>query len=105
MFDKDDFIPVNVQLSVVGKVIVDNQRDLWHVQPSGPHVCRDQHSATTHEQELLYFSKGLFYTANSKTSKPKELGAVGHNVRKKDILGLKFLEIQTNDQCSFMRAN
>lgn len=54
VFDKDDFIPVDVQLSVVGQVIVDDKGDLWHVQPSGPHVCRDQHSATaTHKHQIF----------------------------------------------------
>ena len=46
------FVPVDVQLSVVGQVIVDYQGDLRHVQPSGPHVCGDQHSATATKQQV-----------------------------------------------------
>lgn len=65
-FDKDGFIPVDVQLSVVGQVVVDDERDLWHIQSSGPHVCRDQHSATaTHKHQNF-----------TKAGNPK--GTVGH---------------------------
>lgn len=40
---------MDVQLSVVGQVIVDDQRNLRDVQASGPHVCRDQDPAETQE--------------------------------------------------------
>ncbi|RNA29565.1 hypothetical protein BpHYR1_041898 [Brachionus plicatilis] len=36
---------VNVELAIVGQVVVDHQRHLLHVDASGPHVRRDQHSA------------------------------------------------------------
>lgn len=38
---------MDVELSVVGQVVVDDQRNLRDVQPSSPHVCRDQDSAET----------------------------------------------------------
>lgn len=41
--------PVDVQLSVVGQVVVDDQRNLRDVQASSPHVCRDQDPAETQE--------------------------------------------------------
>ena len=37
--------PVDVELTVVGKVIVDHQGDLLHVNSTRPHVCCDQHPA------------------------------------------------------------
>lgn len=40
---------MDVQLSVVGQVVVDDQRNLRDVQASGPHVCRDQDPAETQE--------------------------------------------------------
>lgn len=40
---------MDVELSVVGQVVVDNQRNLRDVQASGPHVCRDQDPAETQE--------------------------------------------------------
>ena len=36
--------PVDVELTVVGQVVVDDQGNLLHVDPSGPHVCGDQHT-------------------------------------------------------------
>lgn len=45
-------VPVDVQLSVVGKIVVDDERDLRHIQTSGPNVCRDQHS-TAREKHFL----------------------------------------------------
>ena len=36
---------VDVQLTVVRQVVVDDQRDLWHVQTAGPNVSADQHAA------------------------------------------------------------
>ena len=38
-------VPVYVQLSVVGQVIVNDEGHLGHVQPPGPDVCRNEHSA------------------------------------------------------------
>lgn len=40
----DIISPVNVKLSVVGKVVADHERHLLDVQPSTPHVGSDQHS-------------------------------------------------------------
>ncbi len=37
-------VPVDVQLSVVGQIVVNDERHLRHVQTSGPNVCGDQHS-------------------------------------------------------------
>lgn len=42
------FIPVDVKLSVVGQVIVDDQRHLRNVQTSSPNVSGDQHTALKH---------------------------------------------------------
>ncbi len=41
--------PVNVQLAIVRKVVVDDEGDLLHVDSSRPHVSRDQHPATTNQ--------------------------------------------------------
>ena len=38
-------LPVYVQLSVVGQVIVNDEGHLGHIQPPGPDVCRNEHSA------------------------------------------------------------
>lgn len=38
-------VPVYVQLSVVGQVVVNDERHLGHVQAPGPHVRRNKHSA------------------------------------------------------------
>lgn len=38
-------VPVYVQLSVVGQVIVNDEGHLGHIQPPGPDVSRDEHSA------------------------------------------------------------
>lgn len=38
-------VPVYVQLSVVGQVIVNDEGHLGHVQPPGPDVGRNEHSA------------------------------------------------------------
>lgn len=38
---------MDVELSVVGQVVVDDQRNLRDVQSSSPHVCRDQDPAET----------------------------------------------------------
>lgn len=43
--------PVDVELSVVGQVVVDDQRNLRDVQPSSPHVCRDQDAAETQRSD------------------------------------------------------
>lgn len=40
---------MDVELSVVGQVVVDDQRNLRDVQASSPHVCRDQDPAETQE--------------------------------------------------------
>lgn len=37
--------PVYVQLSVVGQVVVDDEGHLGDIQPPGPDVCGDEHSA------------------------------------------------------------
>lgn len=38
-------VPVYVQLSVVGQVVVNDEGHLWDVQPPGPDVCGDEHPA------------------------------------------------------------
>ena len=35
--------PVDVELTVVGEVIVDHKRDLLHVDATRPHICCDEH--------------------------------------------------------------
>ena len=46
---------VDVQLTVVRQVVVDDQRDLWHVQTAGPNVSADQHAA----KDFCYNSKNV----------------------------------------------
>nr|CAD7396779.1 unnamed protein product [Timema cristinae] len=42
------WLPMNVQLSVVGQVIVDDERHLLYINTSCPHVCGDENAATQH---------------------------------------------------------
>lgn len=42
---------MDVQLSVVGKIVVDDERNLRNIQTSGPNVCGDQHSTAQEEQQ------------------------------------------------------
>lgn len=43
----EGYAPVDVELSVVGQVIVDDQGNLRDIQPSSPDVCRDQNPTET----------------------------------------------------------
>lgn len=43
---------MDVQLSVVGKIVVDDERNLRNIQTSGPNVCGDQHSTAQEEQQI-----------------------------------------------------
>lgn len=38
-------LPVDVQLTVVGQIIVDDKRHLLHVNTTGPNISGDQDSA------------------------------------------------------------
>ena len=44
---------MDVELTVVGEVIVDDERDLLHIDTAGPHVCRDEHTGRA-RPELLH---------------------------------------------------
>ena len=46
--------PVDVQLPVVGQVVVDDERHLRHVQAPGPDVCRDEHPAVERPSQLRW---------------------------------------------------
>ena len=52
-------LPVNVQLSAVRQIIVDDQWNLLHINSSCPHICGDKHSTETDVQVLFQFL-GLF---------------------------------------------
>ncbi len=55
---------VDVELTVVGQVVVDDQRDLLHVNAARPHVCGDQNTALTRplmEQRNIYKQSPLKY--------------------------------------------
>lgn len=43
----EGYAPVDVELSVVGQVIVDDQGNLRDIQPSSPDICRDQNPTET----------------------------------------------------------
>lgn len=45
-------VPVDVQLSVVGQVVVDNERHLRNVQTSSPNICRYQHATENKETRV-----------------------------------------------------
>lgn len=49
-------VPVDVQLSVVGKIVVNDERNLRNIQTSGPNVCGDQHSTAQEKQQKDYIS-------------------------------------------------
>ena len=55
---------VNVQLAVVGQIVVDDQRDLLDVDAAGPHVGGDEHPAHA-AAELLHdgVTLGLLHVA------------------------------------------
>ena len=36
---------VDVELTVVGKIVVDDKGNLLHINTTRPHICRDQHTA------------------------------------------------------------
>lgn len=44
----EGYPPVDVELSVVGQVIVDDQGNLRDIQPSSPDIRRDQNPTETH---------------------------------------------------------
>jgi len=44
-------IPVNVQFTIVWKVIVDNQRHLLDINTSGPRICWYQHSTEAETEQ------------------------------------------------------
>lgn len=50
-------VPVDVQLSVVGKIVVNDERNLRNIQTSGPNVCGDQHSTAREKQQKDYHLK------------------------------------------------
>lgn len=43
--------PVEVQLTIVGEIVVDDERDLRHVDTSRPDVRRDEHTPVTGKRE------------------------------------------------------
>ena len=47
-------VPVDVKFSVVGQVIVDDQRNLLNVDTTGPHVCRDKDSAEKRGKNTVF---------------------------------------------------
>ena len=49
---------MNVELTVVGKVIVDDQRHCLYVNPTSPHISCDQHT-TTHRREQWVCTVGV----------------------------------------------
>jgi len=42
------YLPVDVQLSVVWQVVVDDEGHLLNIETTRPHVSRDQNTAVTH---------------------------------------------------------
>lgn len=53
-------VPVDVELSVVGQVVVDDERHLRNVQTSCPNICRDQHATENKETHVKH--AGTVYT-------------------------------------------
>lgn len=49
-------LPVYVELSVVGQVVVNDQRHLRHIQASSPHICGNKNSAAKRRAQ-----SGLFW--------------------------------------------
>lgn len=49
-------LPVDVEFSVVGQVVVNDQRHLRHIQASSPNVCGNKNSAAKRKAQL-----GLFW--------------------------------------------
>lgn len=59
-------LPVDVEFSVVGQVVVDDQRHLRHVQAPGPNVCGNENSAAKRGAQ-----SGLFWERpGSSTEQP-----------------------------------
>lgn len=50
-------LPVYVELSVVGQVIVNDQRHLRHIQASSPNVCGNKNSAAKRRAQLGFIWK------------------------------------------------
>ena len=49
--------PVDVELTVVGEVVVDHKGDLLHVNATRPHICSDEHPATLQGEETAKIRK------------------------------------------------
>ena len=45
--------PVNVQLTIVGEIIVDHQRHLLDVDPSSPHISCDEHTTRAERSGVM----------------------------------------------------
>ena len=48
---------MDVELTVVGEVVVDHKGDLLHVNATRPHICRDEHPATLQGEETAKIMK------------------------------------------------
>lgn len=57
-------IPVNVQFTIVWKVIVDNQRHLLDINTSGPHICWYQHSTEAETEQHGMSEMGKMAASN-----------------------------------------
>ena len=45
---------MNVQLTVVRQVVVDNQRNLLNIDTSGPHICWNQHPTAEKKEQFKW---------------------------------------------------
>ena len=67
--------PVNVELTVVGQVIVDDQRDLLHVDAPGPNIGGDEHPTTAKTgqqvvERLVFFADQMIAPEYHVTNSP-----------------------------------
>ena len=50
---------MNVQLSVVGEVVVDDQRHLLHVNASRPHISGDEDTTEEEQQQNTHMKQNV----------------------------------------------
>ena len=53
---------MDVELTVVGEVVVDHKGDLLHVNATRPHICRDEHPATLQGEETAKLGRCKFHS-------------------------------------------
>lgn len=76
-------LPVNVQLAVVGKIVVDDQRHLLDIQTTSPNVRGDQHAAISstellHNLITLALLHGAMHSAHGEGSLTQGVGKPLH---------------------------